>query len=330
LKLYGKDILTAYFKTALRKHTLGHLYIFEGAVGMGKKTLCRHLAGMIQCESTDSPPCGTCSACVKTQSGNHPDIVFVEADAKNPLNVERARSLVADMYVKPFLSERKIIIIPNGETLSPAVQNTLLKAFEEPPSYITIFLTATNRDALLKTVLSRAIVLQLPGCSTGELAAYIRENFPGRAADASFLAGSAGGSIGKARFLAEDEGYLAMRSALFSVLPRLTASRSGIYAVRKCFEEYKDALPQLLSFFSSWMRDCIFLQISDDAVLLNQDVHSALSEFAFSVSPEAAVRCHEAAVSLASSLGKGSNYTLWITDFLTECWRYCHDTNRRC
>lgn len=329
MKLYGKDTLIAYFKTALRKHTVGHLYIFEGAVGMGKKTLCRYLAELLQCEGADGP-CGMCGACIKAQSGNHPDIVFLDVDEKNPINVERARTLVSEMYVKPFLSERKIYIIPDGESLSPAVQNTLLKAFEEPPPYVTIFLTVTNRDALLKTVLSRGIVLQLPGCSTGEIAAYLRENFPDRTADAAFLARSSGGSIGRARSLAMDEGYLTMRRALFDVLPRLAASRSGIYAVRKCFEEHKDALPQLLSFFSSWMRDCIFLQLSDDAALLNPDVHAALSEFAFSVPPKAAVRCHEAAAALASSIGKGSNYTLWITDFLTECWRYCHDTDCRC
>ncbi len=329
MKLYGKDTLITYFKTALRKHTIGHLYIFEGAVGMGKKTLCKYLAEMLQCERAEAP-CGTCGGCVKSQSGNHPDIIFVDTDAKNPLNVERARTLVAEMYVKPFLSERKIYIIPDGETLSPAVQNTLLKAFEEPPPYVTIFLTVTNRDALLKTVLSRGIVLPLAGCSVSALTDYIQEAFPHRAGDAAFLAAAAGGSIGKARSLAEDEGYLAIRSALFDALPRLTSSRAGIYTVRKCFETYKDELPVLLSFFASWMRDCIFLQLSDEASLINRDMHAAISAFAFSVPPRAAVRCHDAAVALASSIGKGSNYTLWITDFLTECWRYCHDTDSRC
>lgn len=329
MKLYGKDTLLTYFKTALRKHTVGHLYIFEGAVGMGKKTICRHLAMLLQCES-ENKPCGTCGSCIKSKSGNHPDIIYVENDAKTPMNVDKARELVAEMYVKPFSAERKIYIIPAGETLSPAVQNTLLKAFEEPPPYVTIFLTVTNRDALLKTVLSRGIVLGMSGCPVMQLEEYIRENFPDRTQDAHFLASAAGGSIGKAKALAEDESYLAMRSALFSVLPRLASSRSGIYAVRKCFEDYKDELPSLLSFFSSWMRDCVYMQISDENAILNRDVQSAISEFAFSVSPRAAVRCHEAAVTLASSIGKGSNYTLWITDFLSECWRYCHDTDSRC
>lgn len=329
MKLYGKDKLIAYFKTALRKHTIGHLYIFEGAVGMGKKTLCKYLAEMLQCERADAP-CGMCGSCVKSRSGNHPDIIFVASDAKNPMPVEQARALVAEMYVKPFLSERKIYIIPDGEALSPAAQNTLLKAFEEPPPYVTIFLTVTNRDALLKTVLSRGIVLPLEGCTVSSLTEYIREAFPHRAGDAAFLAAAAGGSIGRARSLAEDESYLAIRSALFAALPRLAGSRTGIYAVRKCFEEHKDALPVLLSFFASWMRDCVFLQLSDEATLINQDVQAAISAFTFSVPPRAAVRCHDAAVALASSIGKGSNYTLWITDFLTECWRYCHDTDSRC
>ena len=56
---------------------------------MGKKTLCRHLAKMLHCEGADAP-CNVCPACIKAESGNHPDIIYVEADEKNPLNVERA------------------------------------------------------------------------------------------------------------------------------------------------------------------------------------------------------------------------------------------------
>lgn len=329
MKLYGKDAQIAYFKTARRKSLVRHLYIFEGAVGMGKKTLCRYLAAMLQCEE-ENAPCGTCSTCIKTESGNHPDIIFVEADEKNPINAERARALVADMYVKPFLSSRKIYIIPNGEQLSSAAQNTLLKAFEEPPPYVTIFLTTTNRDALLKTVLSRGIIIGMNGCPQEELASYLCETYPSRAEDAQFLATSAGGSIGTAKMLAENEDYLSMRQSLFSLMPRLTGPKSGIYSILKCFEEHKASLPVLLSFFSSWMRDTMYVHLSGEASLLNSDFKNAISDFAFSVSPKGALSCHEAALSLAATIGKGSNYTLWITDFLLDSWRYCHDTDCRC
>ncbi len=328
MKLYGKDAQIAYFKAALRKNTVGHLYIFEGAVGMGKKTLCRHVAEMLLCEG-ENKPCGTCSTCIKTKSGNHPDIIYVETAEKTSLSVERARTIVAEMYVKPFLAERKIYIFPDGEKLSPAVQNTLLKAFEEPPPYVTILMTATSREALLNTVVSRAIVLPLDGCNHAELCAFLCENYPARREDAPFLAKSAGGSIGTAKSLAENEGYLSMRAALFSHLPRLASSRSGVYSLVRCFEEYESALPDMLTFFSSWMRDCICMQLTDTYVPLNGDYQKEIAEFAFSVSPYAAVRCHEKALALAASIGKGSNFSVWITDFLSECWRYCHDTDSR-
>ena len=328
MKLYGKDKLISYFRAALQRHTVGHLYVFEGAVGMGKKTICRHIARLLLCRGAEKP-CDACGDCIKSKSGNHPDIIYVEIDEKNPMTVDRARGIVAEMYVKPFLGEQKIYIFPDAEQLSVAVQNTLLKAFEEPPPYITIFLTVTSRDALLKTVLSRSIVLPLPGCPARELESYITENYPSRARDAAFLALAAGGSIGAAKSLAEDEAYLEMREALFSVLPRLTSSKAGIYPILRCFETYKASLPSLLSLFSSWMRDVIYIQLSDGDALLNRDYASPISEFAFSVSPRAATGCHEAALSLAASIGKGSNYTLWMTDFLSECWRYCHDTNCR-
>ena len=238
MKLYGKDTQIEYFKAARRNHAVGHLYIFEGAVGMGKKILCRHVAQMLLCKE-DASPCGKCSACIKTQSGNHPDLIYVETDEGRAFTVEQARTLVAEMYIKPFLAERKVYIIPDGEKLSPAVQNTLLKAFEEPPPYVTIFLTVTNRDALLRTVLSRGIVLPMTGCSRSALEAFLLENYPERKDEATFLSENAGGSIGVAKNLAEDAEYSSMRQALFSVLPKLASSRAGIYPILQCFETYR-------------------------------------------------------------------------------------------
>ena len=295
---------------------------------MGKKTLCRHIAEMLLCEG-ENAPCGTCSACIETKSGNHPDIIYVETGDKNPLSVERARSVVAEMYIKPFLAERKIYIFPDGEKLSPAVQNTLLKAFEDPPEYVTILVTTTARDALLKTVLSRGIVLPLCGATTAELTAFLEETYPERRDDARFLASASAGSIGTAKSLAENEGYMERRRALFSVLPRLASTRAGIYPIIRCFTENESALSDMLAFFSSWMRDCIYLQETDAYTPLNGDYQKEIAEFAFSVSPYAAIRCHEKALSLAASIGKGSNFAIWITDFLSECWRYCHDTDSR-
>lgn len=329
MKLFGKDKLIAYFNAALQRNAVGHLYIFEGAVGMGKKTMCQYIASLLLCEG-DVPPCHTCGHCIKTASGNHPDLLFIPTDDENPMTVERAREIVASMYVKPFLSARKIYIFSGGEKMSPAVQNTLLKAFEEPPPFVTIFLTTVSRDALLKTVLSRGILLPMPGCPENLVRDFLLETYPEKAKEAPFLAQSAGGSIGTAKRLAEDTAYLEMRHALFTALPKLAGSRSGLYSVLQCFEAHKTELPTLLSFFSSFMRDVIYTQLSDGDMLLNPDYASSIADFAFSVSPRAAAACHAAATRVVSEIGKGSNISLWITDFLSECWRYCHDTNCRC
>ncbi len=329
MKLYGKEKQLAYFAAALRNRTVGHLYVFEGAVGMGKKTLCAHLAKMLVCVG-DSAPCGTCSHCVKALSHNHPDIITVcEADGR-ALTVETARNVVAAMHIKPFLSARKVYIIPDGETLSPAVQNTLLKAFEEPPPYVTILMTTTSAGALLKTVLSRAIVLPIHGLSTHAMETFLCDMYPNRAADAPLLAALSNGSIGQAVQLAENTDYMSMRQEFYDAIPALIGSESGIYSLLTLFETYKSSLPTLLSLFSIWMRDALYIQNGESTLILNRDFQESLSAFSAKITPYAAISAAGKAAEIASSIGKGSNYTLWITDFLIECWRLCNDTNYRC
>ena len=328
MKLYGKENITAYFTSALRNEMVGHLYIFEGAVGMGKKLLAQYIASMLLCEGLQKP-CHRCHHCIKADAGNHPDIIWIKEEDGKALSVETARSFAAEMHIKPFLSERKIYIIPDGETLSPAVQNTLLKVFEEPPHYVTVFVTTTTRAALLKTVLSRAMVLPVNAPSLEAMTDFIREEYPVQSENAALIATLANGSIGQASLLSEDDTYLTMRSALYTSLTSLLGERKDIYCILECFETYKTQLAALLSLFSVWMRDVQFAKLSAVPKLLNYDFENEILTFSQCIPATAAIRCYDAAMQVASHIGKGSNYTLWITDFLLQCWRLCHDSHNR-
>lgn len=50
---------------------------------------------------------------------------------------------------------RRFVIIENAETMTPEAQNALLKLLEEPPADTLLLLTATDRQDLLATIISR-------------------------------------------------------------------------------------------------------------------------------------------------------------------------------
>lgn len=86
------------------------------------------------------------------------DQVWVSGET---LAVKEARELVAQVIQQPFGTYR-LLVITKADQLSEAVQNTLLKILEEPPSFLAIVLAAANSSALLATVQSRLHPLASP------------------------------------------------------------------------------------------------------------------------------------------------------------------------
>ncbi|MBQ7688191.1 MAG: hypothetical protein IJT27_03120 [Clostridia bacterium] len=139
------------------------------------------LAAALLCRTPVSGlPCGTCAACAKVKAGSHPDLIRVlpEPDKKT-VSIDAVRQLVLDsLYVAPNEAEMKVYLFPAAETLSPVVQNALLKSVEEPPAFVSFLFLSRSREALLETVVSRCTEFPLGGDTAdapkrGEKAALI-------------------------------------------------------------------------------------------------------------------------------------------------------------
>ena len=76
------------------------------------------------------------------------------------VSVDTIRAASADMYMKPYLADKRVFIIPDAEKMNAQAQNALLKIFEEPPSYCVIILITQNDNMLLQTIRSRAITVR--------------------------------------------------------------------------------------------------------------------------------------------------------------------------
>ena len=140
----GHNRIKDHLINAVKTNTVSHAYIFNGADGIGKKTLAKTFAKAIQCEENTGEPCGKCRSCLQVDGDNQPDIIWVKHDKPASISVDDVRLQInSDILIRPYSSKYKIYIVDEAEKMTVQAQNALLKTIEEPPSYgIIILLTA--------------------------------------------------------------------------------------------------------------------------------------------------------------------------------------------
>jgi DNA polymerase III gamma/tau subunit len=77
------------------------------------------------------------------------------------IGIEIVRKMQETIFLKPFKSKEKLIVIQSAQNLTDAAQNALLKLLEEPPLFTFIFLCSSTEEVFLPTVLSRCSVITL-------------------------------------------------------------------------------------------------------------------------------------------------------------------------
>ena len=178
----------------MKKDTLPHAMIIEGAKGTGKKTLAEIIARFCVCSSDNNRPCGMCGDCIKAEKNIHPDIFIADGNNSGELNIEAIRNIRSDAYIKPNEAAKKVYILLNCEKMLMPAQNAFLKILEEPPENVIFILTAVSAASLLQTVRSRSRILSLYPPTVGDAAEFLRKRFPDK--DITEIQNAAKNSIG--------------------------------------------------------------------------------------------------------------------------------------
>ena len=82
------------------------------------------------------------------------DALALESEGINGIPINHIRSASYWCRLAPN-GKRKTLIIENAEIMRDDARNSLLKLLEEPPSSVSIVLTARRREAITRTILSR-------------------------------------------------------------------------------------------------------------------------------------------------------------------------------
>ena len=161
MDVYAKQ--KAAFAARLAEGRAAHAYILEGDDGDETRRFALYMAAALLCTG-DKPPCGRCASCRKALAGGetlHPDIHVFEPEKNAGFSVDTVRGIRKSVYLLPNEGDRKVYILCGAQKMSRSAQNALLKLFEEPPASASFVICCDRRDALLPTVLSRALLIPL-------------------------------------------------------------------------------------------------------------------------------------------------------------------------
>ncbi len=238
---------------------IAHAYLFLGPAGVGKFLVAKSLAAAVLCGEGG---CGVCTACRLVMDERHPCLYVLQPGEEGRIGVDEIRSLQRAVGLKSFDAGGKVVVLRDAETLTPEASNAFLKTLEEPPSGVIIVLVASDRSALLDTVVSRCQMVRFGPLPAGVVMDVLRE----RGVDEAripLLALSSGGSVGSALELMEYEedvdferllNYMIDgRGELFDVLAVLSGKGGGD-SVRRTREVIRGFLRFLMEFLGDTRR----------------------------------------------------------------------------
>ncbi len=279
--IIGQEQLKEHIQNAIASNKVSHAYIINGERNAGKEFIARIFAMTLQCEKGGTEPCNECHSCKQALSHNQPDIIYISHEKPNSIGVEDIRGQINnDIGIKPYSSPRKIYIMNEGEKMTPQAQNALLKTLEEPPEYAVILILTDNVEALLPTIISRCVVLNMKPVSDTLVKKYLMEELGVPDYKANICVAFARGNIGKAKLLASSEEFEKVKDEAITLVKYIndiqceTSEKRWKYindmeineivkAIKKIME-YKLDVNDYLDILTVWYRDALLYKATKD------------------------------------------------------------------
>lgn len=270
--IIGQEQIKEHMRGALETGKISHAYIINGEKYAGKEFVAKVFAMALQCEERSKGnlsmvPCQKCHCCKQALSDNQPDIIKVSHEkSPNSISVDDVRDQISgNVMIKPYSSAHKIYIMPEAEKMTLQAQNALLKTLEEPPEYVVILLLTSNVNALLPTILSRCVVLNMKPVPDQLVRKYLMEEMKVTDYKADVCVAFARGNIGKARSLASSEEFDNVKKEAMSMLKYIQDMEvSEMVAGIKHISEYKLNINDYLDIILIWYRDVLLFKATSD------------------------------------------------------------------
>jgi len=301
--IYGHQKVIEILRRTLRQGRVGQAYLFSGIPAIGKRTLAREFIKAVNCEEANAAgdACDRCLSCRKIDREIHPDVFVVKPEGQF-IRIDAIRGIQENITCRPLEAKRRAFIIDDADKMREEAANALLKILEEPTASNMFVLVTARPYALPQTIISRCQHFRfnpLPDETVAkilmEAAAKKDEKQEGGKEDivnmdpqkSMLLSALAGGSVERALELTREDIYqyreelirilsTTRREDLFSMLQLAAALAQGK-------KESRHGLTILKNFFRDIL---IFKETRQEAMLINRDKLSMVSDFAERLSGE--------------------------------------------
>ncbi len=201
---------------------LAHAYLLSGPNSVGKHTVSKKMAGILQCENDF---CHDCKTCLQVSKGSHIDTIEL-IDDKNSLKIEEMRK-VMDRLNMSRQSKYKVLIIQSIERMTTEAANSFLKMLEEPPPKTIFILTTNDVNSVIETLISRVRIIKFGVVSSEYLYSELKKLYPEADEDSIHKACLfAMGKTGKALNLLENPEVLAEYMEIYHKTQNILNSRN--------------------------------------------------------------------------------------------------------
>ncbi len=293
MHILGNQALRSRLEEALQAGPPAPAYLFLGPRGVGKGLTATWMASRLLCTGPE-PPCGSCPACRKVESGNHPDVLLTDRiEGKASVGIDDVREGISEVQLRPYEGGYRFWILSEAERLTGEAQSALLKTLEEPPGHLVLILVAGGENALLPTVTSRCRILRFGPVDVEAVAGFLLEQGvpAGRAAVAARISS---GSPGLALDLVGAGEIWDLREAALGLAAGLPGSETwqaletaaSLEALKTGSSDPKADLTRVLDTLMSWFRDGLCLSVGgDEGLVVNVDHLDTLRALASASSP---------------------------------------------
>ncbi len=251
---------------AIASNRIAGAYLFVGVPQVGKETVALHFAKSINCLTQGEGACGACLACRKADDGNHPDLQIIRPSGAW-IKIDQIRELQQRIIYRPLEGVRKVYILTEAERLNLEAANCLLKTLEEPPADSVLILLTTNLEGLLPTIRSRCQIIPFHPLVAADLAGHLMERFNIDEGRAFSVATTAGGAVGKALTLLQED------ADFDEEIPEIMTASDRLDAFR--IAEKWTQQPEALDHLVTWYRDLALLHQGAPTNLLTHVHHEA-------------------------------------------------------
>lgn len=157
MEIYGNKGALKRLSEYKESERMPHSLLFFGDTGTGKRTLADYTAMLYFCERGGTAPCMNCLNCERIEKHIHPDVICIDCENTS---VTKLREILRDSVGASVEGGIRVYILSEFQFFNRECQNALLTYLEEPSDKMRLILTASNKNGILPTILSRIALIQ--------------------------------------------------------------------------------------------------------------------------------------------------------------------------